>query len=135
MMRRFGAHGCAGGPDRPGRSGAGQATVEVALVLPLLAVIALAVVQVGLIVHARVMVTHAAREAVRVAAVGGTDASVERAAASAGGLDPSRLEVTVAPAHGRVHVRISYAAATDVPLLGGLVGTVPLTASASMRLE
>ena len=135
MTHRFGACGCAVGPGRPAGSSHGQATVEVALVLPLIAVIALAVVQVGLVVHARVMVTHAAREGVRVAAVGGTDEAVEQAAASAGGLRPSRLQVTVERSGGRVHLRAHYSAATDVPLVGVFLGSVPLTATASMRLE
>ena len=47
----------------------GQATVEVALLLPLLALLLLAVVQVGLVVRDQVLVTHAAREAARAAAV------------------------------------------------------------------
>ncbi|MEY2448174.1 MAG: TadE-like protein [Acidimicrobiaceae bacterium] len=39
----------------------GQATVEAALVLPLVVLLLLAVVQVGLLVRAEVLVTHAAR--------------------------------------------------------------------------
>ena len=47
----------------------GQATVEAALVLPLVALLLLAVVQIGLLVRTELLVTHAAREAVRAAAV------------------------------------------------------------------
>ena len=51
------------------RDDGGQATVEFALVLPLLAVLLLAVVQVGLVVRDQVLLTHAAREAARAVAV------------------------------------------------------------------
>ena len=45
-----------------------QATVELALVLPVVATLLLAVVQVGLVVRDQIRVTHAAREAARAAA-------------------------------------------------------------------
>ena len=57
------------GPATACRRSRGQATVETALLLPVIALALLAVIQIGLIVHARVMVTHAAREGVRAAAV------------------------------------------------------------------
>ena len=133
MSRRSGVRGGAAGPG-PGRS-RGQATVELALLLPVIAVVALAVVQVGLVVHARVMVTHAAREGVRVAAVGGSDADVAQAVAIAGGLSPGRVVVEVDRTAGRAIVRVDYLAETDVPLVGSFVDAVRLTASATMRLE
>ncbi|MGH9185287.1 MAG: TadE family protein, partial [Acidimicrobiales bacterium] len=43
----------------------GQATVELALVLPFVALVLLAVAQTALVVRAQVLVTHAAREAAR----------------------------------------------------------------------
>ena len=135
MIRRSGVRGIAAGPGRRRGPARGQATVEIALVLPVIVIVALAVVQVGLVVHARVMVTHAAREGVRVAAVGGSDAAAAQAAAAAGGLSPSRVRVTVERSGGRVHVRVDYAAATDVPLVGAFLDAVPLTATATMRLE
>ena len=57
----------------------GQATVEVALLLPLLATMLLAVVQVGLVVRDQVLVTHAAREAARAAAVDPTEDAAREA--------------------------------------------------------
>ena len=47
----------------------GQATVEFALVIPLVLVTLLGVVQVGLVAYAQLEVTHRAREAARVLAV------------------------------------------------------------------
>lgn len=76
------------------RDDGGQATVEFALALPLLAVLLLAVVQVGLVVRDQVVLVHAAREAARAVAIRespgsaavGTRALVVRA--GAGGLRP-----------------------------------------------
>ena len=120
--------------DRTGRE-AGQATVEFALIMPLLVLLTLAIVQVGLLVRSRVLVTHAAREAVREAAVGGSDSEVRAAAAAAGPLSPDRLAVTITTRGGRVHVAVRYDAPTDVLLVGPLLGDVGFDASATMRLE
>jgi Flp pilus assembly protein TadG len=117
---------------------AGQAVVETALVLPLVVLFLLAVIQVGLVVRAQVLVTHAAREAARAAAV---DPAPDAAAAAAEGattLDASRLHVEVAGREGRgshVLVRVVYRAATDVPIVGALVGDVTIEAAATMRVE
>jgi Flp pilus assembly protein TadG len=116
----------------------GQATVEAALVLPFVALLLLAVVQVGLLVRAQVLVTHAAREAARAAAVDpDRDAAVD-AAEHASTLDATRMKVDVDGRGGRgshVAVRVTYDAATDVPLIGALIGDVHLEAEATMRVE
>ncbi|MCY4665284.1 MAG: pilus assembly protein [Acidimicrobiaceae bacterium] len=119
---------------RPSRQ-AGQATVEFVLVMPFFALMLLAVVQVGLLVRARVLVTHAAREAVRSAAVGVADGEVRAAALAAADLDPRRLRVSVRRANGRATVELRYAEPTDVPLVGSLVGDAVFEARATMRLE
>ena len=54
------------------RDDRGQATVEVALMLPVLVILAMALVQVGLVARTTVLVHHAAREGARAAAVGGS---------------------------------------------------------------
>ena len=114
---------------------AGQATVELVLVLPYFALMLLAVVQVGLVVRARILVTHAAREAARAAAVGAADGEVRIAALDAADLDPTRLAVFVRRAGGRATVELRYAEPTDVPLVGPLVGDAVLEARATMLLE
>lgn len=118
---------------RPGDRG--QATVEAALLLPVVAVTLLAAIQVGLLVHARVMVTHAAREGVRVAATGGALGEVTEAVVASGRLPPQRLEVEVVPGGGRVTVVVRFDAPTNVPIVGALVGDLALDAEATMRLE
>jgi Flp pilus assembly protein TadG len=116
----------------------GQATVEVALLLPLVATMLLGVVQVGLVVRDQVLVTHAAREAARAAAVD-PRAAVAREGAEAGArLDPTRLEVDLggsAEPGGRLTVTVRYRSPTTVPLVGQLLGDRLLTASATMRVE
>jgi Flp pilus assembly protein TadG len=119
-------------PDR------GQASVELALVLPLVALLLLAIVQVGLVVRAQVLVTHAAREAARAAAVDDDPHAAAAAAAASATLDPARLVVTAegrGEAGSQVHVHVIYRAPTGVPLVGALLGDVTLTADATMRVE
>ena len=56
----------------------------------------------------------------------------------ASALDASRLHVEVAGREGsgsQVHVRVVYRAATDVPIVGALVGDVTVEAYATMRVE
>lgn len=120
--------------DRPDRH-LGQATVEFVLMLPLLLLLTLAIVQVGLLVRTRVLVTHAAREAVREAAVGGSSSEVRAAAAAAGPLSSDRLVVSITNRGGRVEVSVHYDAPTDVLLVGPLLGDVGFDASATMRVE
>lgn len=121
------------------RGDEGQTTVELALALPVVAVVALGLVQVGLIVRDQILVTHAAREAVRAAAV--SDDPLEAQAAAergATGLDPDRLRVAVVRREepgGSVEVRVTYRAATELPLIGPLMGDADLQASAVMRVE
>ena len=113
----------------------GQSTAELVLLMPVLVALLLALVQIGLLVRVRVMVTHAAREAVREAAVGADDDDVRAAAAAAGDLDPRRLDVSVSRAGDRVAVEIRYHDPTDVPIVGALLGDARFDARATMRLE
>lgn len=136
-MRRSSGVRCdrAAGPRSCRLSDAGQATVESALLLPLIALALLAVIQVGLVVRSRILVTHAARVGVRVASVGGSDEEVRRAAAVAGDLPIQRLDVEVRRFGGVATVTVSFRDPTDVPLVGALIGDAEMEAVAKMRLE
>ncbi|HYF46183.1 MAG TPA: TadE/TadG family type IV pilus assembly protein [Acidimicrobiales bacterium] len=120
------------------RGEGGQATVEVALLLPLVATMLLGVVQVGLVVRDQVLVTHAAREAARAAAVDPTEDAARQGAEAAARLEADRLAVELsgdtAPG-GRLTVTVRYRAPTDVPLVGQLLGDRTVTAEATMRVE
>jgi Flp pilus assembly protein TadG len=113
----------------------GQAAVELSLCLPVLALLLLAIVQVGVVVRDQVAVVHAAREGARAAAVTGAGPSDAVAAVrGAVRLDPGRLSVEAARGDV-VRVTVRYRAATDVPLVGRLVGDVTLQSTAVMRAE
>ncbi len=112
--------------------------MELALLLPVVVLLLLAVLQVGLLARDVVLVTHASREAVRAAATDHDPAAARRAAASSSGLDGDRLRVAVtgrgAPG-SRVSVVVTYRAPTSVPLVGALLGDRTLRAAATMRVE
>ena len=106
--------------------------------LPLVAALALLLLQVALLVRDQVLVTHAAREGAREAAVQDDVAAVVAAVGGATALPTNRLTVDVSPrgeAGSRVVVKVSYRSPTDLPLVGHLLGDVDLGASATMRVE
>lgn len=120
------------------RGANGQATVELALVLPLVALLLLALVQAAIIARDQVLVTHAAREAAREAAVDADPGAARRAAQRAGPLSTDRLDVEVTGRDGagsRVRVVVRYTVPIRLPLVGRALGDVRLTASATMRVE
>lgn len=113
----------------------GQATVELALVLPVLVLLLFAVAQVGLVVRSQLLVIHAAREAARVVAVDPA-ADAHQAAAQAAGLAPERLEVdAVGQVPGApVTVRVTYRQPVELPFVG-VVAEPVLSASVVMIVE
>ncbi|MFT5530457.1 MAG: Flp pilus assembly protein TadG [Candidatus Poriferisodalaceae bacterium] len=113
----------------------GQATVEFALVLPLVLLVLLSIVQVGLVGRDRVLNVHAARAGARAAAVDAGPAAVREAVIVASGLDPGRVTVQQSSSGSTVTVTVSYRSATDVPLVGAMVGDVLMDASVTMRRE
>lgn len=123
---------------RQGGDERGQSTVELAMLLPVVVVLLLAVLQVGVVGRDLLLVTHAAREAARAAATDPAPNAARQAAISATGLPDDRLTV-IARGRGepgsRVQVTVSYRARTAVPLIGRLVGERTLRASATMRVE
>ena len=121
-----------------GRTQSGQETLELALGLPVVVFLIAVLVQVGIVVGDQVRVWHAAREAVRVAAVDSDEDHVRRAA-EAGGLSPLGLEIDPAADYRvqgePVTVNVSFSGSRRVPLLGGLIGARTRVAEATMRLE
>lgn len=113
----------------------GQASVELALALPFVVLLLLLVVQVLLVARAQAAVDQAAREAGRVAAVGGDRAAAGRAALE-GGLPPARTSTRVGEAAGgSVTVVVRLEVPTDVPVVGVLVPDVVLEGRATFRRE
>jgi Flp pilus assembly protein TadG len=115
--------------QRPDPSGeAGTAAVEFALVLPLVLVVALALVQTGLLVRDRLLVEAAARAGARAAAVQEDPAAIRSAAiAAAPSLDDAAMVVDVSRVGARgepVTVSLRYDAPVRVPFVGWLFGSV-----------
>lgn len=120
-----------------GRRDDGQATVELALVLPLVALMALAVVQTSVVAYRQLLVVHAAREGARAAAVSDDDrlGAAERAVAGAGGLERAALHVSVREEGELVEVEVTFDEPTDVALVGALIPSLELRARAAMQIE
>jgi Flp pilus assembly protein TadG len=112
----------------------GQATVELALCLPLLFMFLLAIVQLVVIVRDQLAVQLAAREAARAAAVAESSrASASSAAEQAVTLRP--LIIATGIAIDTVTVTVSHVTHTDVPMIGALLPDITVKASATMALE
>jgi Flp pilus assembly protein TadG len=112
----------------------GQATVELALCLPLLCLLLLGVLQVGVVVRDQLAVQLAAREAARAASVAADPIAAGTAAAlAAAALRP--LSVTIVVTGSDVTASVSYRSITDIGLIGPLVADITVTASATMQLE
>ena len=119
---------------RRGGSG-GQAAVELALALPLVAVLLLGVVQAALVVRDVLLTVHAAREGAREGAVDPSPGAPRAAALARSGLDGRRVDVAVDRPPGRVTVTVRYRSPTDVPLIGQAIPDLTVSGRATMRFE
>jgi TadE-like protein len=118
------------------KNDAGQATVEVALAVPLLVIIMLFGVQIALVVRDQIATIAAAREAVRAVVVadgkvGAADAAVSKTVA----LMPSRRSVRVRVNSGLATATVTYRSPTDLPLVGIFIPDITVHATATMALE
>ena len=120
----------------------GQAMVEFALVLPVLAILIVAIAQLGLLLNAYLEVTDAARVGARKASVsrtggGGAAAAIAAARESTSSLDQDDLDVTVTPqpwAKGTpIEVRVTYPVSIDI--FGLVVKSGVLEAEATARSQ
>lgn len=116
----------------------GQATVELALTLPVLVLLLAALVEVGLVVGDQARLWHAAREAARMAAVDPDHEDV-LVAAERPGLRPLQVEMTPDPQLRRqgdaVTVEVRYFPAARIPLFRSLLDRVELSARGVTRIE
>ena len=112
----------------------GQATVELALALPLVCLLLFGIVQVAVLGRDQLAVQLAAREAARAAAASGDPASAGNAAAQrAVALRP--LIVEMGESARTVTATVRFTDHTDVPLIGALLPDVVLTATVTMAIE
>lgn len=123
------------------RSQQGQALVEMALTVLMLLTIFLLTIEFGIILHQHQMVTHAAREGARVAAVSNDDAQVRSVVVNAAaGMDPEELTIVITPAAPRSQgssVTVSVTVPTHV--ISGIAQafnpTAEVQGTATMRVE
>lgn len=131
-----------------GKHQRGQSLVELALVLPVFAVILLAIIDFGMALHASVQVANAAREGARLGSVRATEADItQRVRDAAGSLNQDRLSIDVANARGNpgesVVVTVQYNYDLVTPLAsfvsmisgGSIPNTIEIKSTADMRLE
>ena len=112
----------------------GQAVVELAITLPIVVVMALAVLQVAVIGRDQLALWHAVRVAVRAAAVSVDPVGdAETAARVATSLDP--LQVVTDYDDEWVRVEVRHTSRTSLALVGGLLPEITMEARATMRRE
>src|SRR2546421_688942 len=117
--------------DNTGRDEGGQATVEFALVLPLLCLLLLGLLQAVVLGVEAARVSAAAREAARAAAVGrGPDGVRDAALRGGGGLDPDRVEVVTTPDPVATERRAVKAGAALV--MAAIVAVALMTSASAM---
>jgi hypothetical protein len=122
------------GSGHPVRGERGQATVEFALVLPLVFGLLLLLVQVALVGRDELLVVHAARDAVREATLTANPTEVAHAAQRT--LPGSVARVVRRGAVGEdVEVQVSYVSHTSLPLIGALLPDVTVHSASVMRVE
>jgi Flp pilus assembly protein TadG len=115
---------------------AGQATVEVALAVPLLVVVMLFGVQIALVIRDQIATIAAAREAARAVVIADGKTSVADAAvARTAALNPSRRSVKVSVNGGLVTATVTYRSPTDLPLVGIFIPDITVRSAATMALE
>lgn len=112
----------------------GQATIELALVLPFLLVAGLTLVQGALVVSDQLAVVHAAREAVRAASV---DPDPKAPGVAAEAVLPGAVVSTGKrpPIGSPIVVEVGYTSRTVLPVIGPLLPDPRLSARAVMRVE
>jgi hypothetical protein len=113
---------------------AGQTTAELALLFPVVLLLALLVIQAALVFRDDLALVDAAREAARAAALDPDPARAERAAAA---VLPGAVVRPYArpPAGEMVRVTLAYRSFTTLPLVGPLLPDPLLVARTAMRVE
>ena len=110
------------------KSRKGQSMVETALVLPIVLLILMGIFEFGRIMNGYIVVTNAAREVARVAAVGATDASIISTIRNAAQtLDTSRLSISISPSASartrgqQVTVQVNYSISALTPIVTAIL--------------
>jgi Flp pilus assembly protein TadG len=120
----------------------GQATVEFALILPVLLLLVMGAMETGRLFNAYLIISNGAREGARLGSVQGTSSAiVTKVQSVTSTLNAASRTITVTGAQGAaggtVTVTVVYRFAFITPLIGRLFPSNPynLTAQVAMRLE
>lgn len=112
----------------------GQATVELAVVLPFIVLLAAALIQCGLVVANQLAVWTAARNAARAAAISSDpQLSAQKSASDATSLRP--LQVILTTIDDVIFAHVVYVDRTDLPFIGLLFPNITLEATVAMQRE
>ena len=112
----------------------GQATLEVALLLPLLAVFLMLIIQVGLVASRHVLVANAARLGAREASVNQniSDAIIEIHKS----VPDAKVKIDRPSSPGQyLHVEVSDTVESSLPIIGVLFPDITVLGKSSMRVE
>ena len=112
----------------------GQATVELALLLPVFVALIITIAHVGVVARAQLQVAHAAREGARAASVEPTVDVARQAALAGSGVDGARTEVTLDVAGRLATVTVRHRVPA-LPPLSFVRDAVVAEAEATMRIE
>ncbi len=118
-----------------GRAQRGQATVEVALVLPVVVVMALLVVQTGLLVRDQVLAVHAARAAARAVAVAPRTGVAESAVRATGLGSRARVRLDGDLTPGGIASVTVVVDPVRVPVVGRALGGLRLSERMAALVE
>ncbi len=123
-------------PSRRAEGVRGQATVELAVVLPVVVLLLLAVLQAGSLVRDRLATVHAARVAARAVIVEPTPAAAAAALRAAGGrAADARVQLggdQRSGGYATITVRLTPA---RVPIVGRAIGATVLTETLTVLVE
>jgi Flp pilus assembly protein TadG len=112
----------------------GQAAVELALVLPVIAVFALLVLQVGIVIRDQIALVHACGAAARAASISPSpDAAAKEVIERFNAVARASIEVTTGG--GYVTVAANTISRTDLPIIGLFVPDVDLRAEATYEIQ
>ncbi|MDI3534994.1 MAG: hypothetical protein PWQ82_1359 [Thermosediminibacterales bacterium] len=121
----------------------GQSVVEMALLLPLIFLILAGIIEFSMMMNSYLTISHAAREAARMGAVGSTDQEiVDKVYEVASFLDSNNITVVISPQQSErmsgesITVEVRYEFPVIIPIISNIVGEkVALRSSITMRIE
>lgn len=112
----------------------GQSTVEFAMVLPIVVIFLMLILQVGLVVRQKVLVTNSSREAARILSVENNSGKATSKAKES--IKDANVQISRPSKQGEyLTVTVSDVVESKMPILGILFPDVTVSSKTSMRVE